>query len=88
MAKFCRRSAWSVQRAAHPSIPHEAGLKAPYEKLEERVEKKIPSSDLVNMVDFVWKNNYFEFDSKVKKQISGTAIGIKFAPPYARIFRW
>ena len=32
------------------------------------------------------KNNYFEFGSKVKKQISGTAVGTKFAPPFAFIF--
>ena len=38
------------------------------------------------MAEFVLKNNYFEFDSKVKKQISETAIGTKFAPPYACIF--
>ena len=65
----------------YPSIPHEAGLEALYEKLEERVEKKIPSSDIVNMAEFVLKNNYFEFDSNVKKQISGISIGTKFAPP-------
>ena len=35
------------------------------------------------MADFVLKNN---FDSKFYKQISGTAIGTKFAPPYACIF--
>ena len=38
------------------------------------------------MADFVLKNNLFEFDSKFYKQISGTAIGTKFAPPYACIF--
>ena len=38
------------------------------------------------MVDFVLKNNYFEFDSCINQQISGTAIGTKFAPPYACIF--
>ena len=70
----------------YPSIPHERGLEAMYEKLEERVEKKIPSSNLVNMAVFVLENSYFEFDSKVKKQISGTATGTKFAPPYACIF--
>ena len=32
------------------------------------------------------KNNYFKFTGKVKKQISGTAIGTKFATPYACIF--
>ena len=38
------------------------------------------------MAEFVLKNNYFGFNGKVKKQISRTAIGTKFAPPYACIF--
>ena len=38
------------------------------------------------MAKFVLKNNYFEFSGKVKQQLSGTAIGTKFAPPYACIF--
>ena len=38
------------------------------------------------MAEFVLKNNYFEFNEKVCKQILGTAIGTKFAPPYACIF--
>ena len=38
------------------------------------------------MAKFVLKNNFFEFNSKIKQQISGTAIGTKFAPPYACIF--
>ena len=51
----------------HPSIPHDAGLKALYEKLEERSDKKVPSADLVEMAEFVLKNNFFEFDSRVKQ---------------------
>ena len=65
------------------SIPHPSGLQALYKKLEERVQKKIPSSDLVNMAEFVLKINYCKFDCKVKAQISGTAIGSKLAPPFA-----
>ena len=38
------------------------------------------------MADFVLKNNFFEFNGEVKRQKSGTAIGTKFAPPYACIF--
>ena len=38
------------------------------------------------MAEFVLKNNYFEFNSTFKNQISGTAIGTKFAPPNACIF--
>ena len=32
------------------------------------------------------KNNFFEFNSKPKQQMSGAAIGTKFAPPYTCIF--
>ena len=38
------------------------------------------------MADFLLNNNFFEFNMKVKRQKSGTAVGTKFAPPYARIF--
>ena len=33
------------------------------------------------MAEFDLKNNIFEFDGKVKKQVARTAIGAKFAPP-------
>ena len=48
--------------------------------------KKIPLSDLVNMAEFLLKNHYFEFDFKVKKQVSDTTIETKFSPPYVRFF--
>ena len=70
----------------YPSIPHEDGLRALYTKLEERKDKKVSSENLVDLVEFVLKNNYFEFNSDVYRQISGTAMGTKFAPPYACIF--
>ena len=38
------------------------------------------------MAEFVLKNNFFEFNGGVKRQKSGTALGTKFAPPYACIF--
>ena len=38
------------------------------------------------MAEFVLQNNFFEFNWEVKRQKSGTAIGTKFAPPYACIF--
>ena len=38
------------------------------------------------MAGFVLKNNYFEFNGKVKQQPSGTVIGTKLVPPYACIF--
>ena len=66
----------------YPNIPHKA-LK---EALDRRREKKISMEDLVKMAEFVVKNNYFEFDTSVYLQVTGTAIGTKFAPPYACIF--
>ena len=71
--------------ALYPSILHDTELKVLYKKLEERSYKKVPSADLVDMAAFPVKTNFFEFDSKVK-QISGTAIGTRFEPPYACIF--
>ena len=62
----------------YPSIPHEAGLQA--------LKEEISTNDLVKMAAFVLKSNYFEFNGEVKHQISGTAIGTKFAPTFAFIF--
>ena len=33
-----------------------------------------------------FKNNFFEFNREIKQQISGTAIGTKFAPSYACLY--
>ena len=44
------------------------------------------------MLEFILKNNYFEFNGNVKQQLSSaakrnkTCIGTKRAPPYACIF--
>ena len=70
----------------YPSIPHDEGLEVLRKQLNAFNNKSIPTKDLVKMAEFVLKNNYFEFNSSFKHQISGTAIGTKFAPPYACIF--
>ena len=49
----------------YPSIPHNAGFQALYEKLEEKADKKIPLTDLVEMAEFILKNNFFEFETKI-----------------------
>ena len=66
----------------YPSTPHQAGLIALKEALDKRLLKKIPTDDLIMMAEFVLSNNFFEFNSDTFQQISGTAIGTKFAPPY------
>ena len=47
---------------------------------------EITTEDIVQMAEFVLKNNFFEFNGEVKRQKSGAAIRTKFAPPYACIF--
>ena len=68
------------------SIPHTFGLRALKEALDKRKQNKIPTEDLVQMAEFVLKNNFFEFDSLFKQQSSWTAIGTKCPPTYACIF--
>ena len=70
----------------YPSITHEAGLRALRESLDKQEKNCIPTEDLVTMGEFVLKNNFFEFNSKIKQQVLGTVIGTKFAPPYACLF--
>ena len=70
----------------YPSIPHSPGLNSLRKALEKRLNKQIPTNDLVKMAKLVLSNNYFEVSEKVFQQISGTAIGTKFAPPYACIY--
>ena len=55
-------------------------------KFDNFYEKSIPTKDLVKMAEFVLKNSCFEFNLNVKHQISITAVGTKFAPPYESIY--
>ena len=70
----------------YPSISHDAGLDALRKALDNRENKNILTDNLTKMAEFVLKNNFFEYNGKVKKQISGTAIGTKFVRPYTCIF--
>ena len=56
------------------------------EALDKQRVKCIPREEFNEMAECVFKNNYFEFNSKIKQQVSGTATGTKFAPPYACLF--
>ena len=70
----------------YPSSTHQAGLKALREALDNREIKQIPTENLLKMAEFVLKNNFLEFNDKVKKQLSSRAIETKFAQTYASIF--
>ena len=72
--------------ALYPSIPHDGGLEVFRKQYDKFKDKIVPTEDIIKMANFVLKNNIFEFDCKFYQQIQGTAIGTKFAPPYACIF--
>ena len=46
----------------YPSIPHEAGFKAPEKALSNCINKNISTEDPVKMAKFAIKNNYFQFN--------------------------
>ena len=70
----------------YPNIPHSEGLNSLRRFLELRDNKQISSDTLIELAEIVLKNTFFEFDQKTFKQVRGTAIGTKFAPPYAILF--
>ena len=54
--------------------------------METSENKQISTETVAELVEIVLKNNIFEFDEKTFKQKRGTAIGTKFAPPYAILY--
>ena len=53
----------------YPSIPHKAGLNALREALGNRKNKCIPTDNLLKMVKFCFKGNYFEFNGKLESDV-------------------
>ena len=72
----------------YTGVPYELGLNGVKEKPCNGERKSIPSENILKMLNFVLKNNYFEFNGKVKQQLSGSSSKTKCAPPYAFIFIW
>ena len=70
----------------HPNIPIEEGLLFLKKALEKRRNKTLSTESPIEVVELVLGNNYFDFNDRFRKQKEGTAIGTKFAPPYAIIF--
>ena len=56
------------------------------EYLETREDKTVSTKSLCDLASIVLKENYFELSNKVYHQKLETAIGTKFAPPYANLF--
>ena len=67
----------------YPNIPHDEDLAFLKDFVDSRVDKKVTADTLIELAELVLKNKIFEFSDKTYKQICGTVIGAKFAPPYA-----
>ena len=72
--------------ALYPNISHEKGMASFRKFLHAKTEKKVITETLVELSEIVLKNNIFQFNEKILKELRGLAIGTKFAPPYAIIF--
>ena len=69
----------------YPNMPHE-GLITIRKALDTRKDKTISTDSLIELAECVLKNNIFEHNKSVFKQLREAAIGTKMAPPYAIIF--
>ena len=68
----------------YPNITDEEGLTSLRKFLDARTEKKWQT--LLEFPEIVLKNDIIQFNEKTLKQLRDTAIGTKFASPYAVIF--
>ena len=67
------------------SIPHNEGLGVLKKQQPDNFyEKSIPTEDLVKMVEFVLKNNYFEFNSSVKHYLE--QLLVQNSPHHMRVY--
>ena len=67
------------------SIPHKAGLKALKNALNKRKQKHAPTEKLINMAEFVLKNNFFEFNGSVKFQEHPL---VQSVLPFTTVYIW
>lgn len=78
-------------RSLYLNIPHEQGIEAALEHLfgpnnPSAEELPFPPEFIRALLNAILKNNIFEFNSAMYKQIQGTAMGTKMAPAYANLF--
>ena len=59
-----------------PNIPHNLDLQSLRKRLNEKGICKVSVEEIISVAEFVLKNNYFELNEKVCRQLSGATIGI------------
>ena len=70
----------------YTNINTAAGLKAIRDILKKYPDRQRPDAELLELLEINLTKNDFTFDGRTFLQISGTAMGKKFAPSYANIY--
>ena len=71
---------------AYTNIPQEDGTSFLKEGMDERNDQTVPSELISKMMELILKQNLFEFNSAIWRQLFGTAMGVHQAPNYANIY--
>lgn len=72
----------------YTNIPHDFGIQAItywIETYQHELPERINKDLIIEGIKFILENNYFMFNDKHYRQISGTAMGTKVAPTYANL---
>ena len=69
------------------SIPHKAGLKALKNALDKRKQKHIPTEKLINMAEFVLKNNFFELMVRLSNRFQERPL-VQSVLPLTPVYIW
>lgn len=89
---YCRKMFYLSRRridveSLYTNIQHKVGLQAVIYFLYKQLNSnRLHDSLLIDLLDFVLKQNNFVFHRKFYKQTSGTVMGARCAPSYANIF--
>ena len=74
----------------YTNIPHDEGIHTILRALDNHrhiLPKDTPNNTIIQQfLRFILQGNYFDFLDTHYKQLQGTAMGTKMAPPYANIF--
>lgn len=70
----------------YTNIDNERGLNAVKKAFADNPDPRRPDDHLIELLELSLKNNDFIFNDEIYLQVSGTAMGKKFAPSYANIF--
>ena len=72
--------------ALYTNIPLSEGLECTREALKRRKNKEVPTEFIIRLLEIVLTYNIFEFNQQLYRQIIGTAMGSRPAPPFANLF--